>query len=429
MKYQTRPPSSAEDVAAVCRQVVDGSSLVRLSGIDWRVLKVTGHQALLLADRVIGTGSYHQEQAGVTWERCDLRRWLNGQFLGSLGPPLASLVLQTRLLNGPNPVWGTPDGQDEKDQFFLLSTEEAVGYLAEPWESGFGSRWFQSDRLIAKNEDGANAWWWLRSPGPGPGCAAYVGTGGSLGDGGSNVSASSGGVRPAFWLNLEPGRSAAADGAQQPVRWWDDSVQDADVPSSTPAALLVLNSGLIVALDRPVLLGRAPEAALASSPEMPRLVGVPSPQLDISRTHAEVRMDGAAVLVTDLYSTIGVHVRRPGGDARRLRPGEPWVLAADETIDLGDGVTFVVDNPSDLARTVSDAAEGDYGTRLVGDALLARVAAEQVAERERSHAEERGASRTRSAARLGRRTLLVAMGAALAAAAAGIGWAALMRTN
>ncbi|MCL2424639.1 MAG: FHA domain-containing protein [Micrococcales bacterium] len=117
----------------------------------------------------------------------------------------------------------------------------------------------------------------------------------------------------------------------------DEAVGDA------PAAQLVLNTGLIVALDRPVLLGRAPQAARVSSREMPRLVAVPSPQQDISRTHAEVRMDGDDVLVTDLDSTNGVHVLRPGGGARRLRPGEPRVLAVDETIDLGDGVTFVVE--------------------------------------------------------------------------------------
>ena len=121
------------------------------------------------------------------------------------------------------------------------------------------------------------------------------------------------------------------------------SSADEVASSDGPAAQLVLNTGLIVALDRPVLLGRAPQAARVSSREMPRLVAVPSPQQDISRTHAEVRMDGDDVLVTDLDSTNGVHVLRPGGGARRLRPGEPRVLAADETIDLGDGVTFVVE--------------------------------------------------------------------------------------
>ena len=205
--------SSVEDVAAVCRQVASGSSLVRLSGFDWRVLEVTGHQALLLADQVSGTGPYHQEQADVTWERCGLRQWLNGQFLDSLGQPLASRVLRTKVVNGPNPVCGTPGGEDTEDQLFLLSLEEAVHWLAgqrPPWEEYRNlSYHFGSDKLIAKNEEG-DADWWLRSSGFGPDRAAYVRADGYLYVYGSpvstlsgGVSVLSGGVRPAFWLNLE----------------------------------------------------------------------------------------------------------------------------------------------------------------------------------------------------------------------------------
>jgi hypothetical protein len=113
-------------------------------------------------------------------------------------------------------------------------------------------------------------------------------------------------------------------------------------PSRT-SARLVLSTGLVVALDRPVLLGRAPQAVRVSGRELPRLVAVPSPQQDISRTHAEVRVEGEEVLVTDLDSTNGVHVLQPGRGARRLRPGEPRSVRADETIDLGDGVTFIVE--------------------------------------------------------------------------------------
>jgi pSer/pThr/pTyr-binding forkhead associated (FHA) protein len=92
-----------------------------------------------------------------------------------------------------------------------------------------------------------------------------------------------------------------------------------------------------------VLLGRAPQAVRVSGRELPRLVAVPSPQQDISRTHAEVRVEGEEVLVTDLDSTNGVHVLQPGRGARRLRPGEPRSVRVDETIDLGDGVTFIVE--------------------------------------------------------------------------------------
>lgn len=118
------------------------------------------------------------------------------------------------------------------------------------------------------------------------------------------------------------------------------------VPDAAQPARLVLSTGLVVTLDRAVLLGRAPQVARVTNRELPRLVTVPSPQQDISRTHAEVRVEGDHVLVTDLDSTNGVHVARPGEGARRLHPGEPSVVAADEVVDLGDGVTFTVERGS-----------------------------------------------------------------------------------
>ncbi|MCC2336629.1 FHA domain-containing protein [Cellulomonas wangsupingiae] len=127
--------------------------------------------------------------------------------------------------------------------------------------------------------------------------------------------------------------------------WSQDAVPGPfPTPEATPLpARLVLSTGLVVALDRAVLLGRAPQVARVTNRELPRLVTVPSPNQDISRTHAEVRVEGEHVVVTDLDSTNGVHVSRPGEGVRRLHPGEPSVVGTDEVVDLGDGVTFTVE--------------------------------------------------------------------------------------
>ena len=93
-----------------------------------------------------------------------------------------------------------------------------------------------------------------------------------------------------------------------------------------PPVHLVLSTGDTVVLDRPVLLGRAPQVSRVASAQMPRLVTVPSPLQDISRTHAEVRMDGDDVVLTDLRSTNGVLVVRPHAAPQRLQPGEATVL-------------------------------------------------------------------------------------------------------
>src|SRR5690606_34390050 len=115
----------------------------------------------------------------------------------------------------------------------------------------------------------------------------------------------------------------------------------------TPPARLVLSTGAVVSLERPVLIGRAPQVARVSNAEMPRLVTVPSPTSDISRTHAQVRQEGDEVLVTDLHSTNGVLLIRPGAAPQRLHPGEPTVVGPEDLVDLGDGVTFRVEHRVD----------------------------------------------------------------------------------
>jgi hypothetical protein len=113
-------------------------------------------------------------------------------------------------------------------------------------------------------------------------------------------------------------------------------------PQTPAPARMILSSGLVVTLNRPVLLGRAPQVSRVANSEIPRLVTVASPNQDISRTHAEVRMDGEDVLVTDLHSTNGVILLLTGTGPRRLHPGEPAVVEPGVTVDLGEGVTFTV---------------------------------------------------------------------------------------
>lgn len=114
-------------------------------------------------------------------------------------------------------------------------------------------------------------------------------------------------------------------------------------PRTPPPAKLLMSSGLVVSLNRPVLIGRAPQVTRVPNREIPRLVTVASPNHDISRTHAEVRQEGEDVVVTDLRSTNGVLLLRQGSRPQRLHPGEPTVVESGVVVDLGDGVSFIVE--------------------------------------------------------------------------------------
>jgi hypothetical protein len=101
-----------------------------------------------------------------------------------------------------------------------------------------------------------------------------------------------------------------------------------------------LSTGQVVELDRPVVLGRRPRTTRARSNDLPRLVAVPSPEQDVSRSHVEIQLEGWHVLVRDLNTTNGTTLLRPGQPPRRLHPGEPAMVGSHDVVDVGDGVTF-----------------------------------------------------------------------------------------
>jgi hypothetical protein len=107
-------------------------------------------------------------------------------------------------------------------------------------------------------------------------------------------------------------------------------------------ALLRGTDGDEARLDRPVLVGRAPASR---SGEPVRLLTVPSPSHDISRTHLQVVPDGWRIQVTDLHSTNGTVLITARGERRLLPPGEPVPAELGSVLELADGVSVVIDHP------------------------------------------------------------------------------------
>ena len=102
--------------------------------------------------------------------------------------------------------------------------------------------------------------------------------------------------------------------------------------------VLRLSTGDVVTLDRGVLFGRAPEPP-ADSGEQPHLVRVVSAENDVSRSHAEIILDGWNVYVRDLGSTNGTTVTLPGQDPVRLRDEQPQLLEDGSIVTLADEVS------------------------------------------------------------------------------------------
>ncbi len=117
---------------------------------------------------------------------------------------------------------------------------------------------------------------------------------------------------------------------------------------SQPVASLIFSTGDVVAVDRTVLVGRAPEARRFASHDQPHVVTVASPQQEISSTHLEIRpgagADHGSAIATDLGSTNGTVLAQPGLEPEELTPGIAVSLIPGAVLDLGDGVTIQVTN-------------------------------------------------------------------------------------
>ncbi|WP_438354536.1 FHA domain-containing protein [Microbacterium sp. CJ88] len=115
-------------------------------------------------------------------------------------------------------------------------------------------------------------------------------------------------------------------------------------PPRAPApGRIRLSTGQEFALDRTVVIGRRPRSTRVSGTDLPHLVAVDSPEQDISRSHLELRVEGDAILATDLHTTNGTTLRRPGSEPVRLHPGEQTVVVAGDLLDLGDGIEVTIE--------------------------------------------------------------------------------------
>ena len=195
---------------------VNVGDIIPFGDYKWRVLELKGRQALILTEHVIEQCAFHHVNEPITWESCDLRKYLNGEFYAKFSPQEQAQIIETKVTDRDNPWYGNAYGNDTLDMIFPLSYDEVVHYFGDSGhlknrigvDHGYGTQYGDaiSDEYnytrIALNLDGFNAWWWLRSPG---GQHSHT-TAGSV-DGviwmcGDGVRRKDGGIRPAMWIEL-----------------------------------------------------------------------------------------------------------------------------------------------------------------------------------------------------------------------------------
>jgi len=218
---KTPVSSPATTATGIAAEILRGKKRdIQFGNYKWRVLDVQGDKALLITEDVIENRPYNNQDVDVTWETCDLRKYLNGEFLRKFTEEERREIAETQISNPDNLWYGKPGGMNTVDKIFLLSLEEVDRYFGDSGDyKNKRRKKYENNRWVAANNGYAlsnahdsdrvakignkTCWWWLRSPGVSSYDAADV-----LGDGlvyvsGVGVGNDSGGVRPAFWLNLK----------------------------------------------------------------------------------------------------------------------------------------------------------------------------------------------------------------------------------
>ncbi|MCL1893453.1 MAG: DUF6273 domain-containing protein [Holophagaceae bacterium] len=129
---------------------------IQFGPYKWRVLDRQGNKALLITENVLENCIFHGNFTSVTWETCDLRKYLNNDFLQKFSIDEQRQIAEISITNPNNPQYGTSGGENTTDKVFLLSIEEAQRYFVDD------------------NDRKAIDWWWLRSPGHSSGLVACV---------------------------------------------------------------------------------------------------------------------------------------------------------------------------------------------------------------------------------------------------------------
>ena len=190
--------------------------------IEWIVLDKQGGRTLLLSKYILDCKCYNNKYKDVTWETCDLRKWLNNDFYyQAFNSSEQEKIQTTNVINNNNIDCGTYGGNNTNDKVFCLSIEETRKYFGNGTKEDFG---YQLGKNVATKgtnyaktvDNGGNKLWvsdssdkwyygnsvfWLRSPGYGQDYAAFAYSDGYLDTTGCYVYYPYYGVRPALWIS------------------------------------------------------------------------------------------------------------------------------------------------------------------------------------------------------------------------------------
>ena len=154
--------------------------------IKWRVLSISedATDAFLIADKVVDLARYYEDgSVEITWEKSDIRQWLNSEFMDkAFTESEKDHIKETTVETADNKWSGEPGGNDTIDKIYLPSIEEMLepsyGFSSDETEVDtrrVGCTAYVSKGGSARTDYFDTTIYWLRSPGTKKGYPAKIG--------------------------------------------------------------------------------------------------------------------------------------------------------------------------------------------------------------------------------------------------------------
>ena len=179
--------------------------------IEWIVLDVDSKnkKALLLSRYVLDTQPYYKSYTYVSWEKSDVRKWLNNTFIQeAFNSKERKAILDTKLNNGFNQQRydlskDIDKGANTTDKLFLLSCKEVNKYFKDTRDRAAratAQALAKGTWTVSNGEYKKNAVWMLRSTN----CVTDgIDLDGDWTD--VRVDMPGAGIRPALWVDTSSG--------------------------------------------------------------------------------------------------------------------------------------------------------------------------------------------------------------------------------
>ncbi len=190
----------------------DGLPETADESIVWIVLDKDEEEGriLLVAEYVLDCRVYNTLNAvnnsyyAVTWEKSDLRSWMNTSFMdAAFSADEKALISTVTLSTAKNPNSGVSGGNATEDRVFILSFDAARTYFSDDTARIASATPYAAANGVYVNSYTDSCYWWLRNPGGFDYYACFVDYDGLVQtERGLSCGYVNCGVRPALWISM-----------------------------------------------------------------------------------------------------------------------------------------------------------------------------------------------------------------------------------